>query len=416
MKHISFAPPRVDDKIVEVVAKVLRSGWITTGPVTKALEEEVEKLAGIPRALCVNSATAGLELALRWLGVKAGDEVIVPAYTYCATANVVVHCGATPVMVDICKDTMTIDPDKVEAAITPRTKAIMPVDFGGLPADYQELWDILQKEEVVAQFNPDGAVQKAFGRIVMLADAAHSVGAMYKGRSAASWADIAVFSFHAVKNLTTAEGGAICLNLPPTFEHDEVYQLLRTLSVHGQNKDALTKMSGNAWEYDVIEAGYKCNMPDVLAAIGLVEIKRYREETLVQRKKIMEAYTTALENYDRAILPVFLSASKTSSFHLYPLRIKDITIEERNQIIKMMYALGVSANVHYKPLPLLSVYQNRGYRLEDYPVAQSIWESEISLPVFFDLDEPKIQKVVSALVQATERVTMPLIIPRDATI
>ncbi len=417
MKHIAFSPPRMDEAIIEEVSKVLRSGWITTGPVTKALEQEVAALSGVPKAFCVNSATAGLELMLRWLGVQEGDEVIVPAYTYCATANVVVHCGATPVMVDICEDTLTIDPKKVAAAIGPKTKAIIPVDLGGLPADYQELWDVVQDAKVVAQFQAESEVQKKLGRIMILADAAHSIGAEYKGRSAASWADAAVFSFHAVKNLTTAEGGAICLNLPPIFDQEAIYKLLNTWSLHGQNKDALAKLSGgNNWEYDVEMAGYKCNLPDVLAAIGLVEIKRYREEVLPQRKKIVEAYIMALENYDRAILPIFKTVDKTSAYHLFPLRIKDISLEQRNEIIKMVHALRVSVNVHYKPLPLLTVYKNRGYRMEDYPVAQKVWEHEISLPVYFDLGEAEVRKVMNALVQATERVTMPLIIPRDATI
>lgn len=416
MKHISFAPPRIDEATIAEVNRVLRSGWITTGPVTKALEKEVAALAGIPKALCLNSATAGMELALRWLGIQEGDEVIVPAYTYCATANVVLHCCATPVMVDICADTLTMDPAKVAEAITPRTKVIMPVDLGGLPADYQELWEVVESEKILAQFTPESEVQKKFGRIAIVADAAHSLGAMYKGRSAASWADIAAFSFHAVKNLTTAEGGALCFNLPEAFDHDAVYQSLNTFSLHGQSKDALNKLSGNAWEYDVATAGYKCNMPDVLAAIGLVEIKRYREETLVQRKNIMNHYSAALENYDRAELPIFETSDKTSSYHLYPLRIKNITLEERNRIITMIHALGVSANVHYKPLPLLTLYKNLGYRMEDYPVAQSIWEREISLPVYFDLEERAIQKVINALVQSTERVTLPLIIPKDATV
>lgn len=416
MKHISFAPPRIDEATIAEVNKVLRSGWITTGPVTKALEKEVAALAGVPKVLCLNSGTAGMELALRWLGIQEGDEVIVPAYTYCATANVVLHCGATPVMVDICEDTLTMDPAKVAEAITPRTKVIMPVDLGGLPADYLELWQVIESPEVLAQYQPANEVQQKLGRIAIVADAAHSLGAMYQGRSAASWADMAAFSFHAVKNLTTAEGGALCFNLPAAFDHEAIYQSLNTLSLHGQSKDALNKLSGNAWEYDVETAGYKCNMPDVLAAIGLVEIKRYREETLVQRKHIMDRYSAALESYDRAELPIFATATKTSSYHLYPLRIKNITLEERNRIINLTYALGVSVNVHYKPLPLLTVYKKLGYQMADYPVAQAVWEREISLPVYFDLTEKDIQKVINALVQATERVTLPLIIPKDATV
>ncbi len=416
MKSVPFSPPRIDDSTVEAVRQVLQSGWITTGPVTKTLEKEVASLSEVPRALCVNSATAGMELMLRWLGVGEGDEVIVPAYTYCATANVVVHCGATPVMVDVCADTLCIDPAKVAEAITEKTKVILPVDLGGMPADYQELWDIINDSKVQGLYHPTNERQKQLGRIALIADAAHSIGAVYRGRSSASWADAAVFSFHAVKNLTTAEGGAICLNWPTPFNNDDLYQSLNISSLHGQNKDALAKLGSNAWEYDVTEAGYKCNMPDVLAAIGLTEIRRYQAETLPKRLQIMQAYTESLECYDRAELPIFQTDQKRSSNHLFCLRIKGVNLEERNRIIRMIFALGVSVNVHYKPLPLLTFYKNRGYRMEDYPVSADAWQREITLPVFYDLEESAIQRVVSAVVQSTERVTLPLIIPNDATV
>ncbi|MEO0777856.1 MAG: DegT/DnrJ/EryC1/StrS family aminotransferase [Bacteroidota bacterium] len=415
MHKIPFSPPRIDAATIDAVREVLESGWITTGPVTKSLEKEVAELSQIPRALCVSSATMGLELLLRWLGVGEGDEVIIPAYTYCATANVVLHCGARPVMVDVLPDTLTIDPEQVAAAITERTKVIVPVDLGGLPADYLDLWRIIESEEVMRRFRADNEVQEQLGRIALIADAAHSIGARYRGRSAASWCDAAVFSFHAVKNIATAEGGAICFNMPAPFDNDQLYQLLNVRSLHGQSKDALAKLGTNAWEYDVVEAGYKCNMPDVLAAMGLVEIRRYREDTLPRRRQIMEQYVEALENYDRAELPHFHSADKESSCHLFLLRIRDISLEERNNIIRMIFALGVSVNVHYKPLPLLTVYKKRGYRMEDFPVARDAWHREITLPVYYDLSEANVGRVVSAVVQSTERETLPLIIPSEVT-
>ena len=269
MEKIPFSPPRIDQEIVDEVSAALRSGWITTGPRTKALEGEVEAITGVAKAFCVNSCTAGMELMLRWFGVGPGDEVIVPAYTYCATANVVMHCGAKPIMVDVRPEDATIDPQAVAAAITPQTKAIMPVDLGGMPAAYDELWDVIKAHK--KRFQATTPEQEQLGRPLMLTDAAHSLGAIYQGKSSALQADATVFSFHAVKNVTTAEGGAICLNLPSSFDALALYKTLNTQSLHGQSKDALAKFGKNSWEYDVHSAGFKCNMPDVLAAIGLVE-------------------------------------------------------------------------------------------------------------------------------------------------
>ena len=269
MKKIPFSPPKMDKAIVDEVVATLNSGWITTGPRTKALEKEVEKLAQVPRVLCVNSCTGGLELMMRWLGIQEGDEVIVPAFTYCATANVVLHCGAKPIMVDVKSDDFTIDIEAVKNAITSKTKAIVPVDLGGMPIDYSELLNLVKSDEIKNQFQPRTTIQQQLNRIAVITDAAHSIGASYLGQPAAKQADVTVFSFHAVKNLTTAEGGAICLNLPDSFDADEIYTKLNTKTVHGQSKDALAKFGKNSWEYDVVEAGYKFNMPDVLAAIGL---------------------------------------------------------------------------------------------------------------------------------------------------
>jgi len=402
MKKIPFSPPKMDQAIVDEVVATLNSGWITTGPRTKALEKEVEKLAQVPRVLCVNSCTGGLELVMRWLGIQPGDEVIVPAFTYCATANVVLHCGATPIMVDVKSDDFTIDIEAVKNAITPKTKAIVPVDLGGMPIDYAELSSLVKSDKIKNQFQPRTDLQKQLNRIAIITDAAHSIGANYQGQPAAKQADVTVFSFHAVKNLTTAEGGAICLNLPDPFDANEIYTKLNTKTVHGQSKDALAKFGKNSWEYDVVEAGYKFNMPDVLAAIGLVEIKRYQADTLTKRKMIFDLYTQLLSKYDWAELPVYETAEKISSYHLYLLRIKNISIEQRNAIINRIFDAGVSVNVHYKPLPELTLYKSMGYESKNYPVSLDTFHRVITLPVFYDLEKEQLERVVEVIVEAVE--------------
>lgn len=402
MKKIPFSPPKINQAIVDEVVATLNSGWITTGPRTKALEKEVEKLAQVPRVLCVNSCTGGLELIMRWLGIQAGDEVIVPAFTYCATANVVLHCGGTPIMVDIKSDDFTIDIDAIKQAITPKTKAIVPVDLGGMPVDYSLLLNLVQSDEVKNQFTPRTNIQEQLNRIAIITDAAHSIGASYLNQPAAQQADVTVFSFHAVKNLTTAEGGAICLNLPSPFDADEIYAKLNTKTVHGQSKDALAKFGKNSWEYDVVEAGYKFNMPDVLAAIGLVEIKKYQTETLPKRKAIFDYYTELLSKYEWAELPVYKTKEKISSFHLYLLRIKNISLEQRNAIIQRIFDAGVSVNVHYKPLPELTLYKSLGYQSVDYPISLDTFHRVITLPVFFDLEKEQVERVVEVIVEAVE--------------
>jgi len=402
MKKIPFSPPKMDQAIVDEVVATLNSGWITTGPRTKALEKEVEKLAQVPRVLCVNSCTGGLELVMRWLGIQPGDEVIVPAFTYCATANVVLHCGATPIMVDVKSDDFTIDIEAVKNAITPKTKAIVPVDLGGMPIDYAELSSLVKSDKIKNQFQPRTDLQKQLNRIAIITDAAHSIGANYQGQPAAKQADVTVFSFHAVKNLTTAEGGAICLNLPDPFDANEIYTKLNTKTVHGQSKHALAKFGKNSWEYDVVEAGYKFNMPDVLAAIGLVEIKRYQADTLTKRKMIFDLYTQLLSKYDWAELPVYETAEKISSYHLYLLRIKNISIEQRNAIINRIFDAGVSVNVHYKPLPELTLYKSMGYESKNYPVSLDTFHRVITLPVFYDLEKEQLERVVEVIVEAVE--------------
>ena len=399
---LPFAPPYIVEDIIAEVVDTLRSGWITTGPKMKALERSVADYTGIPTILCVNSATAGMELVLRWLGVGVGDEVIVPVYTYAATANVVLHCGATPVMVDVLREDFTIDPRAVANAITPRTKVIMPVDLGGLPAHYEALWESI----LVAKpwYQPRNERQRQIGRIFLLADAAHSLGAKYQDEHAALHCDAAVYSFHAVKNLTTAEGGAIALNLPEPLDNEEAYKAMYRTALHGQTKDALAKTVGkNSWEYDITEAGYKMNMPDVLAAIGLAGMRTY-PAALLRRAAIFRLYDRLLGAYSWAETPVHSDTTRTSSHHLYLLRIHNCDLEQRNEIIRLIFEAQIAVNVHYKPLPLLTVYKNLGYDLEDYPIAESEWACEITLPVYMQLTDAQVGEVVAAVADAVKTV------------
>ena len=400
---IQFSPPRIDNLIIKEVTDALKSGWITTGPKTKLFERKIADYCKVSNVLAVNSWTAGAELLLHWFGIKEGDEVIVPVYTYCASANIVRHRGATVIMVDISAD-FDIDVSKIEALITSKTKAIIPVDVGGLPVNYSAINELIQKKEIVKLFNPTTENQKKLGRILVLSDAAHSFGAIYKGQKVGSQTDFTVFSFHAVKNLTTAEGGAICINLPKPFDNDEVYKHLNTLTLHGQNKDALDKTQKGNWEYDVIDAGFKCNMTDVLTSIGLVEFDRYETETLPKRKFVFEKYTNEFNKYDWAITPIFKDKGRETSYHLYLLRIKNCSMEERNAIIQEIFDEDVSVNVHYKPLPLLSYYQSLGYQMSDFPVAKLMWENEISLPVFYDLTDEQINRVVEVVVKSVKKI------------
>jgi dTDP-4-amino-4,6-dideoxygalactose transaminase len=298
---IPFSPPHINQKAIDEVIKVLKSGWITTGPRTKQFEKEITAYCGNQSTLCLNSATAGLEIILRWYGVKEGDEVILPAYTYSATANVVMHCGATPVFVDVNATDFNINVSEIEKAITSRTKVIMPVDFGGFPCNYDAINALVIKHK--KNFVADSDEQKQMGRILVLSDSAHSFGAWYNGKRAGSLTDISVFSFHAVKNLTTAEGGAVALNLPSPFDNEDVYKLLCIKTLHGQNKDALAKTQKGNWRYDIVEPGYKCNMTDIMAVIGQVELERYDSETLPKRKSICDKFTSKLSTYSWAQVP-----------------------------------------------------------------------------------------------------------------
>ena len=393
---IPFSPPRIDDKIINEVIDTLKSGWITTGPKTKLFEKKLSEYTGAKSTLCVSSATAGLELMLRWFGVGKGDEVIVPAYTYCASANVIVHCGATPVMVDINEDDFNLNIQKVKLAITKRTKAIIPVDISGLPCDYDALYKLINAPIIRDHFSPNNEIQKQLGRILLLSDSAHSLGANYNNKKAGSLADISVFSFHAVKNLTTAEGGAIALNLPTPFENEELYKFLCVLSLHGQSKDALAKTKGN-WRYDVVTAGFKSNMTDIQASIGLIELERYDNDTLIKRRQIFDYYTSEFENNSKFRTPVFETDSKLSSYHVYLLRVNGVSEEQRDAIIQKIFDKEVSVNVHFQPLPLLSFYKSLGYKITDYPQAFDNYKCEISLPVYYDLTDEQLKTIVKAV-------------------
>ena len=401
---IPFSPPRIDQKVIDEVVDTLKSGWITTGPKTKEFERRLTAYCGNKATLAVNSNTVGLEVVLRWFGVQEGDEVIVPAYTYCATANVIVHCGAKPVMVDVNADDFDVCLEKVREAITDKTKVIMPVDLGGMPCAYDELFELVEAEDVKTLFQAKTEEQGKLGRILILSDSAHSIGAEYKGRKAGCLADVSVFSFHAVKNLTTAEGGAIMLNLPEPFDNEEVYRYLCTYTLHGQNKDALAKTKKGAWRYDVLVSGFKGNMTDIMASIGLVELSRYEDDTLHYRKCIYDQYTDAFARYRWAELPIYETEDRKSSYHVYCLRVKGITEQQLDEIIQRIFDKDVSVNVHFQPLPLLSAFKNKGYKIEDYPVAYDNYCREISLPVWYGLSEEMVKTVIDAVICSVEEV------------
>lgn len=403
---IPFAPPRIDDKICNEVVAALKSGWITTGPRTKSFEKKITKYCGNKATLCLNSATAGLEIMLRWFGVGEGDEVILPAYTYSATANVVIHCGATPVFVDVNASDFNIDPKEIAKAITPATKVIMPVDFGGMPCDYETITQLAIEHK--NKFSPKTENQEKLGRIMILSDAAHSFGASTNGVKTGSLCDVSVFSFHAVKNLTTAEGGAIALNFNETiFNNEEIYKYLCVKTLHGQNKDALAKAQKGNWKYDIVEAGYKCNMTDIAAAMGLVEIERYDNDTQVKRKHIIDTYNLLLKKDDRLQLPVFEDGKRKSCYHLYPLRIKNITEQQRDAIMQEIFNRDVSVNVHFIPVPATGYYKKLGYDVMNYKTTYDNFSREISLPVFYDLTDEQIKTVVDSVIESLNVVLKP---------
>jgi dTDP-4-amino-4,6-dideoxygalactose transaminase len=401
---IKFSPPHIDQDIIDEVVNALKSGWITTGPRTKKLEKEIASYCGAPQVLCLNSATAGLEIMLRWFGVGANDEVIVPAYTYCATANVVMHCGAKVVFVDVNSDDFNINVSQIKNAINSNTKVIMPVDFAGFPCDYNAINELVKSNEIKSLFQPNSEAQEKLGRILILSDAAHSFGALYHGKHTGALCDVSVFSFHAVKNLTTSEGGAVVFNLPEPFNNLELYNALCIKTLHGQNKDALAKTQKGNWKYDIVEPGYKCNMTDIAAAIGLVEIARYNTMILPKRKLICETYSSLLGKYNWAQLPVLKDLQRETSYHLYPLRIKNISEIQRDAIMQKIFDADVSVNVHFIPVPMTSYYKSQGFDIKNYPTTYQNFSCEISLPVYVDLTDEEVKTVVMAVVDAVNAV------------
>ena len=402
--QIPFSPPYIDQSVIEEVTGSLRSGWITTGPKVKALENIVAQFCGVENALAVNSATSAMMLVLHWFGVSRGDEVIVPAYTYCATALAAMHIGATLVMVDV-KEDFTIDPATVAKAITPKTKAIITVDFGGWPCDYDSIYTLVNDDKIKNIFTPNSENQKTLNRILILADAAHSLGAVYKNKKSGTIADITVFSFHAVKNITTAEGGVITFNMPAPFNNKIIYDTLRLWSLNGQTKDAFTKSTAGGWKYDIVYPGFKMNMPDVLAAIGFAQMKKYAAHLLPARKNIFELYNEAFKKFDWAIVPPFAKEGCQSSYHIYPLRIKNISEADRDKIIELIFAKGISVNVHFIPMPMLSVFKNAGFHIKDFPVSYSLYANEITLPLYPQLTTEQCRYVINTVGQSVKTVT-----------
>lgn len=387
---IPFSPPDITEEEVEQVAEALRSGWITTGPKTKELEREVAEFCGVNRAVCLNSQTACAEMTLRLLGISEGDEIIVPAYTYTATASVVCHVGAKLVMVDVQKDSLEMDYNKLANAITEKTKVIIPVDLGGVPCDYNRIFSIVESKKEL--FHPVNKLQEAIGRVIVMTDAAHAFGAEWNEKAVGSIADFSNFSFHAVKNFTTAEGGAVTWKDIEGIDNEEIYHQYQLLSLHGQSKDALAKTQLGAWEYDIVGPWFKCNMTDVTAGIGLAQMKRYRG-LLARRKEIIEKYDAAFKPLGIEVLNHYTEEHQSSG-HLYITRIPGITLEQRHEIIVKMAEAGVACNVHYKPLPMMTAYRNMGFDIKDYPNAYNRFENEITLPLHTKLTDEEVEYVI----------------------
>ena len=400
---IPFSPPRIDNLTIEAVTNVLESGWITTGPATKKFEKNIAEYIQVSRVICLNSWTNAAELFLRWYGISEGDEVLVPAYTYAASANIIFHLGATPILVDSEKGKFNLDLEDLERKITSKTKVIMPVDIGGFPCDYEAIKDIILRKSPL--FIPKNDNEKKLNRILLCSDAAHSLGATINGRPAAIYSDVSCFSFHAVKNLTTAEGGALGFNLPENFDSEELYKDLNIYSLHGQTKDALSKTNSGSWKYDIIHAGYKCNMTDLQGAIGQVELDRYESETLVKRKSICNSYHDGFKEESWYIAPPMVTKTKETSYHLFQLRIDGFTDSQRDLVINELRDKGISTNVHFMPLPFFTFYKEKGYQIADYPNAVNSYSTEISLPVFYDLTNEQVGYIVQTVKQVIKDIT-----------
>ena len=398
-KNIPFSPPDITDVEIENVIEVLKSGWITTGPKTKEFERKIADYCNTNRAICFNSATAGMEMTLRLLGIKEGDEVITSAYTYTASASVINHVGAKIVLVDTGVDSYEMDYEKLEEAITEKTKAIIPVDLAGVMCDYDKIFEIVNRKKDL--FKANNEIQEAIGRVAVLADGAHSFGASYKGKMAGSVADFTGFSFHAVKNLTTAEGGAVTWNSIDGIDDEEIYKRFNCLSLHGQTKDALAKTKIGSWEYDIIEPAYKCNMTDIMAAIGLAQLSRY-EDLLNYRRDIIARYDKELMCRDDIHVLKHFTQDYTSSGHLYLIRLVGKDENFRNEVIIKMAEAGIATNVHYKPLPMLTAYKNLGFNIEDYPNAFNMYKNEITLPLNTTINLEQVEYVINMLLNSKE--------------
>lgn len=391
---IPFSPPDITDAEIAEVVDTLKSGWITTGPKTKQFEKEIASFCHTEKAVCLNSATACLEGVLHFLGIGAGDEVITSAYTYTASASIVCHVGAKLVLVDTAPGSCEMDYEQLAEKITEKTKAIIPVDLAGVVCDYEKIYEIVNEKK--AMFRPANKVQEAMGRIAVIADAAHAFGAMRKGKMCGEIADFTAFSFHAVKNLTTAEGGAVTWREIPNYSSDEIYRSFMLYSLHGQTKDALSKTKVGQWEYDILLPGYKCNMTDIMAAIGLAQLRRY-PSMLERRKHIVSMYNKVLENMPVRVLNHY-DDDHQSSGHLYLVYMLGKSAEERNRIIERMAEKNVATNVHYKPLPLLTAYKNLGFKIEDYPNAYDLYKCEITLPLHTKLTDEQAERVINTFV------------------
>jgi dTDP-4-amino-4,6-dideoxygalactose transaminase len=394
MKKIPFSPPDMSEAEINEVAEALRSGWITTGPKTKEFERLIAMCCQTDQAVCLNSATACMELILRVLGVGPGDEVITSAYTYTATASVTCHVGAKVVMVDTAPDSFEMDYDKLADAITEKTKVVLPVDLAGVVCDYDKIFAAVESKKHL--FSPVNDIQKAYGRVIVLADAAHAFGAKWHGKMCGEIADFTSFSFHAVKNLTTAEGGALTWRNHDGVDNESLYKQFQLLSLHGQNKDALAKTRLGAWEYDIVAPYYKCNMTDVMAGIGLAQLKRY-PEMLYRRRQIIERYNEGLKGCDVQVLDHF-GDDHSSSGHLYLVRLLGEDVEYRNAVIERMAERGIACNVHYKPLPMMTAYKNLGFDIVDYPNAYNQYHNEITLPLHTSLTNEDVEYVISNFV------------------
>ncbi len=394
-KNIPFSPPDISEAEIAEVAETLRSGWITTGPRTKQLERNIAEWIGVEKCVCLNSQTACAEMALHVMGIGAGDEVITCAYTYTASASVIAHVGAKIVLIDTQKDSLEMDYDALEAAITDKTKAIIPVDLAGIPCDYDKIFEIVERKKHL--FKANNEIQSALGRVAVMADTAHAFGATLGGKMIGSIADFSSFSFHAVKNFTTAEGGALTWRTIPGISNEEIYKKLQLLSLHGQSKDALAKTKLGAWEYDIVGTYYKCNMTDVAAAIGLKQFERY-PDMLKRRKEIIGKYDAALKPIGVETLDHYTDEWESSG-HLYLTRIPKITVEQRNEIITKMAERGVACNVHYKPLPLHTAYKNLGFDIADYPNAYAHFANEITLPLHTCLTDEDVEYVAEQYAQ-----------------